>query len=243
MQIKAIILGADKPLQPDEMPMLLRPICGTPIIRHLTGTLEQLGIKDISVVINSIDDKMKQAINPHKHFFQPVRLGTGHAVSMASEALKPFDGCALILFGDTPLIRATTIQKMIDKCQGGADVVALAFIPTDGRRYGRVIINNDGLCDIIEYKEANDAQRTIRLCNAGALCVNGRHILSLIKKIKNDNSTGEYYITQIVKLARLAGLSTDIVIGASEELHGINSPEELMAAEELFLQHQIQGKK
>lgn len=243
MHIKAIILGADKPLQPDETPMLLRSICGTPIIRHLTGTLEQLGIKDISVVINSTDDKMKQAIAPYKYYFQPIRLGTGNAVSMANEELKPFEGCVLILFGDTPLIRVNTIQKMINKYQNGADVVALAFIPTDSRRYGRVIVNNDGLCDIIEYKEANDTQRTIRLCNAGALCVNGQHLLNLLKKIKNDNSAGEYYITQIVKLARLARLTTDIVIGAAEELHGINSPEELTAAEELFIQHQFQGKK
>lgn len=243
MHIKAIILGADKTLQPDELPMLLRPICGTPIIRHLTNTLEQLDINDISVVINSTDNAMKRAIKPYKDFFQPIRLGTGNAVLMASDVLKPFDGSVLILFGDTPLISSNTIQKMINKCQNGADVVALAFIPTDSRRYGRVIINSDGLSDIIEYKEANDTERTIRLCNAGALCVNGRHILNLVKKIKNDNSTGEYYITQIVKLAFEAGLTTDIVIGAPEELHGINSPEELKAAEELFMQYQSQGKK
>lgn len=244
MQLKSIILGADKKnnLQ-SGLPRILQPICGTPMIEFLINSIEQVGILDITVVVGPQTDGIEPLITPHQSVVQREPLGTGDAVLCAKKQLKPFDGCVVILYGDSPLIRAETIKKLVDKYKKGADVVALGFIPSDARRYGRLVMDNDGLKKIVEYKEATDEQRSIRLCNAGAMCVNGKYILELLKKINNDNNGNEYYLTDIVEIARSQGLKTDVVIGDVEELHGINSQEELEAAEELFLKCQIRRIK
>lgn len=244
MHIKAIILGADSASKTkDGIPRILQPLCGTPIIRFLLNTVEQAGITDICVVINQGMESVANLITPHKVFTQPFLLGTANAALMAEQELTPFDGCALILFGDTPLIKASTLTNMIEQYRQGADVVVLGFIPTDSRRYGRLIMGDNGLERIVEYKDANDAQRLIRICNSGVMCINGRHILNLLRQVKNDNASNEYYITDIVALARAQGLKVELVMGSNEELHGINSPEELEAAEELFLQCKIREAK
>ncbi len=236
MQVKAIILGADRGIKTkDEIPKIFKTMGGVPIINILTQTIQESGISDIYVVLAPLAKKYASAIAPHKVVYQPAQIGTGNAVLMAQEALTPFNGSVMILFGDTPLISSQTIKRMIDKQAAGADIVALGFIPADSRRYGRLIMGDEGLERIIEYKDANDTERTIRLCNSGVMCVSGKYILELVSKIKNDNTAGEYYITDIVKIAKTMGLKTDFVMGSAEELHGINSPEELEAAEELFL--------
>lgn len=239
MKIKAIILGGDRGItNGDNTPKIFKSICGIPIIQVLINCVEQAGISDIHVVVGQNAKNAKKIIAPHKVIHQTIPLGTGHAVLCAQTVLTPFDGCVIILFGDTPLIKPQTLRRMIERYQQGADVTVLGFIPSDTRRYGRLIMGKNGLEKIVEYKEASDKERTIKLCNSGVLCINGQHILSLIQKIKNDNAAGEYYITDIVKIAKEMGLKTDIVISCANELHGINSEEELKAAEELFLSAQ-----
>ncbi|MBR5130222.1 MAG: NTP transferase domain-containing protein [Alphaproteobacteria bacterium] len=243
MQVKAIILGADKGITTtDETPKIFKAICGIPIINVLIKTIENSGISDIYLVVNPQHKKKVTELISHTVFSQPAPLGTAHAALMARQALTPFNGCVMILFGDTPLITDTTIKRMIDKQASGSDVVALGFIPADSRRYGRLIMGDNGLEKIVEYKDANDMERTIRLCNSGVMCINGQYVLQLLEKVKNDNASGKYYITDIVKIAKDMGLKTDFVMGSAEELHGINSPEELEAAEELFIQYQTRNK-
>lgn len=243
MQVKAIILGADKGIAADETPKIFKPICGVPMINVLIKTIENANISDIYVIVNPKAQEMANRLISYNVIPQPAQLGTAHAVLMARNALKPFKGCVIVLFGDTPLISDLTIKRMIDKQAGGADIVALGFIPADSRRYGRLIMGENGLEKIVEYKDASDAERTIRLCNSGVMCVNGQYILELLEKVKNDNSAGKYYMTDIVQIAKQMGLKTDFVMGNAEELHGINSEEELAAAEELFLKSQLRNKK
>ena len=244
MQVKAIILGADTGItSKDETPKIFKPICGVPMINVLIKTIEDAGISDIYVVVNPKVKKTARELISYTVLSQPAPLGTANAVLTAHQALEPFKGCVIVLFGDTPLISGTTIKRMIDKQAAGSDVVALGFIPADSRRYGRLIMGDSGLEKIIEYKDATDTERTIRLCNSGVMCVNGQHILALLQKVKNDNAAGKYYMTDIVKIAKDMGLTTDFVMGSAEELHGINSEEELAAAEELFLRCQTRNKK
>lgn len=236
MQIKAIILGADRRIKSsDDTPKVFKSMGGMAIINILINTLQEAGISDIYVVLSPTAKTYADRVAPYKVVYQSAQIGTGNAVLMAKEALQPFKGSVMILFGDTPLIKAQTIKRMIDKQAAGADIVALGFIPADSRRYGRMVMGDEGLERIIEYKEATDTERTIRLCNSGVMCVNGQYALALVQRIKNDNTAGEYYITDIVGIAKEMGLKTDFVMGSAEELHGINSPEELEAAEELFL--------
>ena len=216
------------------MPKVLHPICGRPMITLLLESLKQVGIDDITVVIAPDAPEVAEVVSPYKTVVQQERLGTAHAVLTAVREMKPLEGCVLILFGDSPLLSPNTIRAMIRGCQT-ADVVVLGFIPPDARRYGRLIMGENGLEAIVEYKDATEAQRQIKLCNSGAMCVNGRYLRPLLEKIKNDNAAHEYYLTDVVGLAREAGLKMDVVIGDTDELHGVNTPEELELAEELYI--------
>lgn len=239
MKIKAIILAAGMGTRMGTpCPKVMNTICGQPMIKLLIETVEKAGIKDITVVIGPDMDDVKAAVSPHKTVIQQHRLGTAHAVLAAEKEIKPFEGSTLILFGDQPLFQPETIKQIVKKCQSGADVVVVGFIPEDSRRYGRLIIGENGLDAIVEYKDATDAQRLIKLCNSGVICVNGKHLLKLLKRIKNNNAAQEYYLTDIVALAKEEGLRRDVVIGDVNELHGINTPEELELAEEIFKKKQ-----
>ena len=235
MTTKAIILGAGmgKRMGAD-LPKVLHRICDVPMINILLDTVKKTGVEDITVVVGPNMDNVKEAVNPTKTVVQEERLGTAHAVLAAESEIQPFDGNVLILFGDQPLFLPETLNKMIDKCNSGVDVAVLGFIPEDPRRYGRLIMGENGLDSIVEYKDATDTQRAIKLCNSGVMCVNGRCLLELLKEIDNKNAAGEYYLTDIVEKAKRKGYSRDVVIGDASELHGVNTPEELELAEEIY---------
>ncbi len=235
MKTKAIILGAGMGTRMGSpLPKVLNTICGRPMIGILLDAVEQTEIDDITVVVGPDMDNVTEAVAPHKTVVQHERLGTAHAVLAAAGEIEPFEGCVLILFGDQPLFMPETLKKMYEKCVSGSDVVVLGFIPTDARRYGRLVMGEDGLDAIVEYKDATDAQRAIKLCNSGVMCVNGQWLLPLLKKIKNENAANEYYLTDIVALAKAHGLKRDVVIGDADELHGVNTPEELELAEAIY---------
>ena len=242
MKVKAIILGAGQGKRMgSDLPKVLHQICGRPMIQILMDSVRLAGVKDMTVVIGPNMDNVKRAVDPVPTVVQQERLGTAHAVLSAEEILKPFKGCVLVLYGDTPLILPETLMKMIADYQAGSDVVVLGFMPTDARRYGRLVMGRDGLDKIVEYKDATDEQRAIRLCNSGVMCLNGEKALLLLKKIKNENAAGEYYLTDIVALARQEGLKCSVVIGNAEELHGVNTPEELDTAQEIFMRRTERG--
>ena len=241
MKVKAIILGAGKGKRMgSDLPKVLNQISGKPMIQILLDNVKQAGIQDITVVIGPNMDQVAWAVAPVPTVIQQERLGTAHAVLAAEEHLKPFKGCVLVLFGDSPLILPTTLKRMVEEYKKGSDVVVLGFMPTDARRYGRLIMGKDGLNRIVEYKDATDEERSIRLCNSGVMCINAEVILDLLRQIKNDNAAKEYYLTDIVEVAHQRGLKCDVVIGDVEELHGINTPDELETAQEIFIHRQEQ---
>lgn len=238
MKIKAIVLAAGQGTRMNSpLPKVMHPICGQPMVCILLKSIENCAISDITVVVGPDMDMVSKAVHPYPTVIQHDRLGTAHAVLAARSAIQPFDGCALILFGDSPLIQPKTLLRMIGKYQSGVDVCVLGFIPEDPRRYGRLIMGPDGLEGIVEYKDATDEQRAIKLCNSGFMCVNGRHLLPLLEQVQNQNAVGEYYLTDIVTLARKAGLKCDVAIGDVDELHGVNTPQELETAQEIYLAH------
>lgn len=232
MQTKAIILGAGMGTRMHSpIPKVLHKICGKPMVNVLINTLEEAGIKDIIVVVGSNMDAVKQTVAPYKTVEQTERLGTAHAVLQAKDDIQPFDGTLLVLYGDSPLVKPETIKKIVQKCEDGTDVVVMGFLPQDTRRYGRLLMGADGLECIIEYKDATDEQRAIKLCNSSVMAINGKYALELLKEVKNDNVGGEYYLTEVVKIAKEKGLSRDVIICDVEEAHGVNTPEELATAE------------
>ncbi len=232
---KAIVLAAGKGtrMKSDSF-KVMHKIGGCPMIKGILNTLDQMQLDEIAVVVADKMDVVKECVFPHKTFIQQEALGTAHAVLSAERMLSPFQGSCFILFGDHPLFTKETLEKTQSLCEEGKDVVVIGFEPDDPARYGRLIVDGDGLEAIIEYKDASEEQRKIKLCNSGVMCVNGKYLLELLKQVKNENASGEYYLTDIVGIAKRQGLKTGYILGDKEEVAGVNSRQELAQAEAVF---------
>jgi bifunctional UDP-N-acetylglucosamine pyrophosphorylase/glucosamine-1-phosphate N-acetyltransferase len=173
---------------------------------------------------------------------QERRLGTGDAVASARPALAGYldpedSGDVLVVFGDTPLLTAETLQAMaaLRRAPGAPALLCVAFRPDDPAHYGRVVCGSDGEVEkIVEYADASTAEREIDLCNGGMLLGDGPVLMSLIAQLGNDNAKGEYYLTDVFALARAAGRRVGIAEADPDEVMGVNSRAELATAEALM---------
>jgi bifunctional UDP-N-acetylglucosamine pyrophosphorylase/glucosamine-1-phosphate N-acetyltransferase len=164
---------------------------------------------------------------------QPQQLGTGHAVLQTAPLLQDATGDAIVLYGDTPFIRPETLEAMIEARARHA-VVILGFEAADPARYGRLVTEGDALLRIVEFKDATPQERAITLCNSGVICADAQLLRQLVAQIGNQNAAGEFYLTDIVGLARAAGHSAGVVLCPEAETLGINTRAELASAEALF---------
>lgn len=170
-----------------------------------------------------------------KTALQDPPRGTGHAVACAGDALEGFDGHAVVLYGDTPLIRPETVEAVFAALEGGASVAVLGFEASDPAGYGRLVEDGQGgLEAIVEHKDASEAQRHITLCNSGVIGAPSGLLFDLLSQVTNDNAKGEYYLTDIVALARTRGLACTVVRGDEAEMLGVNSRADLAQAEAAF---------
>lgn len=163
---------------------------------------------------------------------QRDRLGTAHAVLAARPALQ--EGCddVVILFGDTPLMRPETLISARNALANGANLAVLGFRTADPTGYGRLILDADGhLAAIREHRDASPVEQNINLCNGGVMAIDGRYALDLLNAIGNDNAKGEYYLTDIVAVARARNLNVAVVECPEEDILGINTQAELARAE------------
>jgi bifunctional UDP-N-acetylglucosamine pyrophosphorylase/glucosamine-1-phosphate N-acetyltransferase len=164
---------------------------------------------------------------------QDPQLGTAHAVAQAAPLLSGVSGEAIVLYGDTPFIQPETLKAMLDARARHA-VVVLGFQAADPGRYGRLIAEGEALHRIVEFKDATEAERAVTLCNSGVICAEARVLFELVAQVGNDNASGEYYLTDIVALARKAGLSAGVVTCDESETMGVNSRAQLAQAEAAF---------
>jgi bifunctional UDP-N-acetylglucosamine pyrophosphorylase/glucosamine-1-phosphate N-acetyltransferase len=162
---------------------------------------------------------------------QRERLGTAHAALQAMPQLGGHDGDVAVLYGDNPLVTEATLGRLL-AARGDADLVLLAMRPADPGRYGRVVTGTDGMVErIVEWADATEAERAIGLCNAGVVCAASGDMARWLAAVRNDNAKGEYYLTDLVALARAEGRRVRAVEAPEAELRGINSRAELAAAE------------
>jgi bifunctional UDP-N-acetylglucosamine pyrophosphorylase/glucosamine-1-phosphate N-acetyltransferase len=174
-------------------------------------------------------DAVRKEAEPHICVVQRERLGTAHA---ASQAIEHFgDGPVAVLYADNPLIRAPTLRRLLET-RSADGLSLLAFRPADPARYGRVITEADGFVSrIVEYADASPRERAVDLCNAGVLCAASEEMQRWLRAVRNDNAKGEYYLTDVVALARAEDRQVSAVEAPAEELAGINSRAELARAE------------
>ena len=216
-------------------PKVLHEVAGRGMIFHLLATLRELSFDRSVVVIGKGMDELARAVAPTPVAIQDPPLGTGHAVLAARKALDGFKGDVLVLFGDTPLLTCATVERMIEARNGAGDpaVAVLGFRPDDPGAYGRLVSGADGtLARIVEARDASAEERKIGLCNAGIMAIDGARLFALLDAVRNDNAKKEYYLTDIVAIARKNGWGCVAVEAAdADEVMGVNNRADLAVAE------------
>jgi len=181
-------------------------------------------------------ETVANAVEPYPTVVQPNQSGTGDAVRAALPVLEGMrNGTVLVLFGADPLIRSETLTDMVEAREAGATVVVLGFRAGDPSGYGRLILDKAGsLQAIVEDKDATEQQRSIDLCNAGAMAIDAKMLSGLIARLGNENAKGEYYLTDIVSLAREDDCACSVVETVEADAIGVDSRAELARAEALW---------
>lgn len=232
----AIVLaaGEGKRMQ-SALPKVLHKVAGRSMLAHVLAGLREAGVGDIAVVVGPGREDVAAEASANGAsagvFVQADRLGTAHAVIAAREALAKGVDELLVVFADTPLIRPETFRALRGALANGAAVAALGFEPADPTGYGRLLVENGRLVAIREHKDASEAEREVRACNAGLMALDGRRALALLEAIGNDNAQKEYYLPDAVALAVAQGLKTVALIASETEVMGVNDRVQLAACE------------
>jgi bifunctional UDP-N-acetylglucosamine pyrophosphorylase / glucosamine-1-phosphate N-acetyltransferase len=238
MVVSLIVLAAGQGTRMNsDLPKVLHQLGGAPLLHHAMAAGRSLTPDHVVVVAGHGADAVTRAalaFDPDAQVvIQAEQLGTGHAVAQAAHALAGVPGDAVVLFGDTPFISAETLETM-QAARAMHAVVILGFHATDPGRYGRLITNGDSLERIVEYRDATDDERRITLCNSGVVMADAATLFDLVARVGNSNAAGEYYLPDIVAIARAQGLSAGVVTCDESETLGINTRAELAAAEAAF---------
>lgn len=221
-----------------DLPKVLHEVAGAPLFAHALSSANELDAGKRIMVVGHGAEAVMSAASAYDDAIEFARqteqLGTGHAALQAAPFLQEADGDAVVLFGDTPFIRPGTLNAMAEARASGADVVVLGFEAKEPGRYGRLISDGDRLLKIVEWKDATEAEKAIKLCNSGVMLAATETLLRLLGSVQSDNAAGEYYLTDIVGLAASEGLSTKVVTCDEAETLGINTREDLALAESVF---------
>ena len=234
-KLACVVLAAGKGTRmKSDMPKVLHPIAGWPMVRHVLAAAEALAPERLVVVVGPGMEDVAKAVAPWPTAVQTNQRGTADAVKAALPALEGFDGDVLVVYGDTPLITADTLAAMAAALHGAGDpaMVVLGMRPDDPAQYGRLVQTAGGSLEaIVEFADATAAQRAIGLCNGGLMAFRGAHLAGLLNAIGSDNAKGEFYLTDAVAVARGKGMACAVVEGSAQEVLGINSRAELAQAE------------
>ena len=238
MPLALVILAAGKGSRMNsDLPKVLHPLAGAPLLHHALMAGAALGPDRVVVVTGHGADHVARAARAWDPDIalahQAEQLGTAHAVAQARAALDGFAGEVIVLYGDTPFVRPETLEAMLAARDRHA-VVVLGFQAADPGRYGRLVMDGDRLERIVEFKDATDAEKAITFCNSGVVCADARTLFQLVDKVGNANAAGEFYLTDIVAIARAQDLSVGAVRCPESETLGINTRAELAAAESAF---------
>jgi bifunctional UDP-N-acetylglucosamine pyrophosphorylase/glucosamine-1-phosphate N-acetyltransferase len=211
---------------------VLHPIASRPLLLHLLDRVDALGADKRVVVVGKGREQVEAAIAGRDVAIalQTDQKGTGHAVQQAASALKGYEGPVLILYGDTPFVEAETLRRMLDRLDGdgGPGVVVLASSPADPAKYGRIILGQgDHIARMVEFRDATEEERAIRLCNSGMMAVRAKDLFHWLDKVGNDNAAKEYYLPDVVNIAAAEGRDAVVIEGDPYETAGVNSRAEL----------------
>ena len=238
MQVSLIILAAGQGTRMNsDTPKVLHKVAAAPLLHHAMAAGRALDPVRSVVVVGHGGEAVAAAARTFDETAEVVvqdeQKGTGHAVAQAAPLLADLPGEAIVLYGDTPFIRPETLEAML-AARASHAVVVLGFHARDPGRYGRLLTQGDQLLAIREFKDATPEERAITLCNSGVICAEAQTLFRLVSQIGNANAAGEYYLTDVVELARAAGLSAGVVTCDESETMGVNTRAQLAEAEAAF---------
>lgn len=246
--LSVIILAAGKGTRmKSDLPKVLHKVAGREMLNMVIDEAEHLNPKNITIVVSeemkNFEEKILQTHPKSEISFalQKQRKGTAHAVQTGIENLEKIGEKVLILYGDTPLISHATLKKMVEKLDDFS-LCVLGFEDEKENAYGRLVVDTKGHIEkIVEFKDADDEEKKIALCNSGVMAIDGKKIKNLLAQIKNENAAGEFYLTDIVAVAGEMGLKRTFIKTEITEVLGVNSKVEL-AEIEAIKQNQLRKK-
>lgn len=202
MRIMGIVLaaGLGKRMK-SKLHKMLHPVCGKPMVGHVLDVLEEVNVDRTVVVVGHGADKVKAYVGDRGEFaLQEEQLGTGHAVLMAKPLLEQEDGITVVICGDTPLVKPSTLEAMVKlHRERGAAATLLTAKLDDPTGYGRIIRNAQGnVTDIVEQKDCTPEQKDVKEMNAGTYVFDNRKLFAALAQVKNDNAQKEYYLTDVI---------------------------------------------
>ena len=233
MDFTAIILAAGKGTRmKSSLPKPLHRVGGHPMLGWSIDAARAAGATRTIAVLAPGSDDIQHWLDDTGIAIQQKQLGTGNAVAAARDAVGMDDGIAIVMFADTPLVRADSIAALVSKVADGAAVAVAAFEPVDPTGYGRLVQGPNGIIEsIVEEREASEAQKKINLCNGGIMAAKTPLLFHLLDRVTNDNAKGEYYLTDIIAHASAGGHRVAHNIIDETEILGVNDRVDLAAAE------------
>ena len=235
----AVILAAgDSTRMKSSKSKVLHPVANRPMIAHVVDAVSKAGISSVALVVGRDADEVAKAaaiggVAVETHL-QKERLGTGHAVLAAREAIARGYDDILVTYGDVPLQTDGPLKAARQGLADGSDIVVIGFHTEKPTGYGRLLVKDGELIAIREEKDATDAERAVKWCNSGLMAINGRKALDLLARIGNSNAKGEYYLTDLVEIARSLGGRVTAVDAPEVEMTGCNNRAELANIERLW---------
>jgi bifunctional UDP-N-acetylglucosamine pyrophosphorylase / glucosamine-1-phosphate N-acetyltransferase len=235
----AVILAAGQGTRmKSKLYKVLHPVCGKPMVEHVVDQISTLNIDKMVTVIGHGADLVKSHLQGKSDFaLQEEQLGTAHAVMQSENTLSELDGVTLVVCGDTPLIKAETMEALLNH---HGDAKAKATILTgytekpDG--YGRILRSEQGLVErIVEHKDASEDERKVKEINTGTYCFDNKALFEALKKVSNDNVQGEYYLPDVIEILQSNGeIVSAYQTSDFEETLGVNDRVALSQAEQVM---------
>ncbi|MFK9094965.1 bifunctional UDP-N-acetylglucosamine diphosphorylase/glucosamine-1-phosphate N-acetyltransferase GlmU [Bacillus salipaludis] len=235
----AVILAAGQGTRmKSKLYKVLHPVCGKPMVQHVVDQITKLDIQDMVTIIGHGAEMVQAQLGDSSHYcLQDQQLGTAHAVMQAQALLEGKEGVTIVVCGDTPLIKAETMESLFKHHE---ELAAKATILTaridDPTGYGRIVRNENGFVEkIVEHKDASESEREINEINTGTYCFDNRALFEALRQVSNDNVQGEYYLPDVIEILKKQGeVVTAFQTNEFEETLGVNDRVALAEAERIM---------
>jgi bifunctional UDP-N-acetylglucosamine pyrophosphorylase / glucosamine-1-phosphate N-acetyltransferase len=239
LAVVILAAGQGKRMRSD-LPKVLQPLAGRPLLRHVIATARELAPASIHVVFGHGGDRVREALRdePVEWVSQPQQLGTGHALRQVAPRLAD-DARVLVLYGDVPLIRAGTLRELLERA-GSSSVALLTVLLDDPTGYGRIVRDARGrVRRIVEQRDGGKRELAIRECNTGVLAAPAKPLKGWLSRLKNDNAQAEFYLTDVIAMAVAQRVAVEPLLAPSaSEVLGVNDKGQLAEVEAVHRRRQ-----